>query len=158
MRKINVLCVGTIKEDFIKQGINEYLKRLSKFYQIKIVELNEFNYKNNNPSESERFLILENEKRQIIDRLSGYIISLCIEGKELDSIELSNTIKKIYNTNSEITIIIGGSYGLSEEIKKKSNLLLSFSKLTFPHQLMRLILLEQLYRATTIENNTPYHK
>lgn len=158
MRKINVLCVGTIKEDFIKQGINEYLKRLSKFYQIKIVELNEFNYKNNNPSESERFLILENEKRQIIDKLSGYIISLCIEGKELDSIELSNTIKKIYNTNSEITIIIGGSYGLSEEIKKKSNLLLSFSKLTFPHQLMRLILLEQLYRATTIENNTPYHK
>lgn len=158
MRKINVLCVGTIKEDFIKQGINEYLKRLSKFYQIKIVELNEFNYKNNNPSESERFLIIENEKRQIIDRLSGYIISLCIEGKELDSIELSNTIKKIYNTNSEITIIIGGSYGLSEEIKKKSNLLLSFSKLTFPHQLMRLILLEQLYRATTIENNTPYHK
>ena len=158
MRKINVLCVGTIKEDFIKQGINEYLKRLSKFYQIKIVELNEFNYKNNNPSGSERFLILENEKRQIIDRLSGYIISLCIEGKELDSIELSNTIKKIYNTNSEITIIIGGSYGLSEEIKKKSNLLLSFSKLTFPHQLMRLILLEQLYRATTIENNTPYHK
>ena len=158
MRKINVLCVGTIKEDFIKQGINEYLKRLSKFYQIKIVELNEFNYKNNNPNESERFLILENEKRQIIDRLSGYIISLCIEGKELDSIELSNTIKKIYNTNSEITIIIGGSYGLSEEIKKKSNLLLSFSKLTFPHQLMRLILLEQLYRATTIENNTPYHK
>ena len=158
MRKINVLCVGTIKEDFIKQGINEYLKRLSKFYQIKIVELNEFNYKNNNPSESERFLILENEKRQIIDRLSGYIISLCIEGKELDSIELSSTIKKIYNTNSEITIIIGGSYGLSEEIKKKSNLLLSFSKLTFPHQLMRLILLEQLYRATTIENNTPYHK
>lgn len=158
MRKINVLCVGTIKEDFIKQGINEYLKRLSKFCQIKIVELNEFNYKNNNPSESERFLILENEKRQIIDKLSGYIISLCIEGKELDSIELSNTIKKIYNTNSEITIIIGGSYGLSEEIKKKSNLLLSFSKLTFPHQLMRLILLEQLYRATTIENNTPYHK
>ena len=158
MRKINVLCVGTIKEDFIKQGVNEYLKRLSKFYQIKIVELNEFNYKDNNPSGSERFLILENEKRQIIDRLSGYIISLCIEGKELDSIELSNTIKKIYNTNSEITILMGGSYGLSEEIKKKSNLLLSFSKLTFPHQLMRLILLEQLYRATTIENNTPYHK
>ena len=158
MRKINILCVGTIKEDYIKQGINEFVKRLSKYYQIKIIELNETNLKNNNPTISERLVILENEKKQILDKLSGYVISLCIDGKQLDSVELSKTIKNIYNFNSEISIIIGGSYGLSDEVKKKSDLLLSFSKMTFPHQLMRLILLEQLYRATTIELNTPYHK
>ena len=158
MRKINIVCIGTIKEDYLKTGIGEFLKRLSNSYQLKIIELNEFRTSNNNPSLSERRLILENEKKLILDKLKGYIICLCIEGKQYDSVDFSKLLANVYNSNDEITFVIGGSYGLSDEIKNRANLLLSFSKFTFPHQLMRLILLEQIYRASTIEINSPYHK
>ncbi|MGN1227344.1 MAG: 23S rRNA (pseudouridine(1915)-N(3))-methyltransferase RlmH [Christensenellales bacterium] len=158
MRKITIICVGNLKEQYLKSGCDEYLKRLSKTYEIKIIELKEKIMQNNNPSNAERQLIINSEGKLILERLKGYVICLCIEGSQYSSENFSKLITNTYNTNDEITFVIGGSYGLSDEVKSKANIKLSFSKFTFPHQLMRLILLEQIYRASTIENNTPYHK
>ncbi|MBQ8749544.1 MAG: 23S rRNA (pseudouridine(1915)-N(3))-methyltransferase RlmH [Clostridia bacterium] len=158
MRKITVVCVGNLKENYLKSGCDEYIKRLSKNYEIKIIEINESKPSSNNPSSSERQLIIENEGKQIIEKLKGFIICLCIEGKQYDSVSFADIIKSSYLNFDEITFVIGGSYGLSDNVKNKANCKLSFSLFTFPHQLMRLILLEQIYRANTIELKTPYHK
>ena len=150
---IKIICVGKIKEDYLKQAIEEYKKRLSKYTKLEIIELQDINNNNIN-------IILEKEKELILNKISekDYVITLEIEGKELSSIELSNKIDNILLTNSNITFIIGGSYGLHEEIKLRSNFKLSFSKLTFPHQLFRVMLLEQIYRSYKILNNESYHK
>lgn len=150
---IKVVCVGKIKENFFKEAIEEYKKRLSKYTKLEIIELQDINNNNIN-------IILEKEKELILNKISekDYVITLEIEGKELSSIELSNKIDNILITNSNITFIIGGSYGLHEEIKLRSNFKLSFSKLTFPHQLFRVMLLEQIYRSYKILNNESYHK
>ena len=150
---IKIICVGKIKEDYLKEAIEEYKKRLSKYTKLEIIELQDINNNNIN-------IILENEKELILNKISekDYVITLEIEGKELSSIELSNKIDNILITNSNITFIIGGSYGLHEEIKLRSNFKLSFSKLTFPHQLFRVMLLEQIYRSYKILNNESYHK
>lgn len=158
MRKVNIVCVGKLKEDYLKNGINEYIKRLSNEIDVKIIEVDEYRLSSNNPNASERELIIENEGKLIIEKIKGYVICLCIEGKQYSSEDFSKIINDCYNYNDEITFIIGGSYGLSKNVKAKSNLNLSFSKFTFPHQLMRLILLEQIYRANSIIKNTPYHK
>ena len=158
MKKITVLCVGNLKENYLKSGCEEYLKRLSKFYDIKVVELNEKKFGSNNPNASERQLAMEAEADEILPKLKGYIICLCIEGKQMTSEKFSQILSNCYQTTDEITFIIGGSFGLSNRVKQKANLQLSFSLFTFPHQLMRMILLEQIYRATTIEQGTPYHK
>ena len=144
---LKIICVGKIKKQYIKEAIKDYKMRLSKYTRIEIVELDDDNIKD----EATRILKHLDEK--------SYIITLEIEGKELSSKELSDKIKElnIYG-ESNITFIIGGSDGLDESIKKKSNLALSFSRLTFPHQLFRVILLEQLYRAYKIINNEQYHK
>ena len=150
---IKVICVGKIKEKFFKEAIDEYLKRLSKYTKIELVELQDINNDNINIIlEKERDLILEKTKEK------DYIITLEIEGKELSSIELSNKINELQINNSNIVFIIGGSHGLHQDIKDKSNYKLSFSKLTFPHQLFRVILLEQIYRSFKILNNESYHK
>lgn len=150
---IKIICVGKIKEDYLKEAIEEYKKRLSKYTKLEIIELQDINNNNIN-------IILEKEKELILNKISekDYVITLEIEGKELSSIELSNKIDNILITNSNITFIIGGSYGLHEEIKLRSNFKLSFSKLTFPHQLFRVMLLEQIYRSYKILNNESYHK
>lgn len=150
---IKIICVGKIKEDYLKEAIEEYKKRLSKYTKLEIIELQDINNNNIN-------IILEKEKELILNKISekDYVIILEIEGKELSSIELSNKIDNILITNSNITFIIGGSYGLHEEIKLRSNFKLSFSKLTFPHQLFRVMLLEQIYRSYKILNNESYHK
>jgi len=147
---IKIICVGKIKESYLRDAIEEYKKRLSKYTKLEIIEL-EDESKNN---------ILELEKEKIIKYINSkdYIITLEIEGKELTSVDLANKISNIFITNSNITFIIGGSYGLHDEIKKISNMALSFSKLTFPHQLFRVMLLEQIYRAFKINNNETYHK
>ena len=147
---IKIICVGKIKENYLREAILEYKKRLSKYTKLEIIEL-EDESKNN---------ILELEKEKIIKYINSkdYIITLEIEGKELTSVELANKISNVFITNPNITFIIGGSYGLHDEIKKISNLSLSFSKLTFPHQLFRVMLLEQIYRAFKINNNETYHK
>lgn len=154
---IKVVCVGNIKEKFYVDAINEYKKRLSAFCNLNIIELKEHNI--NNPSLSEREIIKEKEGLEIKKHLGKFNILLNITGNELTSEKLADFIKeKAVNGNSELTFIIGGSYGVSNEIKNLVNFNLSFSKLTFPHQLFRVILLEQIYRAFTILNNKSYHK
>lgn len=147
---IKIICVGKIKEQFFKDAISEYKKRLSKYTKLEIIEL---------PDESVGN-ILEKEESSILKHLNekDYIITLEIEGNMLTSTELSEKINSILINNSNITFIIGGSYGLSDVIKKRSNYKLSFSKMTFPHQLFRIILLEQIYRSFKILNHESYHK
>lgn len=151
---IKLVCVGKIKENFVKEGINEYQKRLSAFENFSLIEVKEVNSKT--PLENMR-----QEGENILNKIDDdeFVITLEIEGKMLDSVQLAEFIdsKKTYGT-SKITFVIGGSNGLSSEVKKRSNYALSFSHFTFPHQLMRLIFLEQLYRAETIINHQEYHK
>ena len=150
---IKIICVGKIKEKYLKDAIEEYKKRLSKYTKLEIIEVSDID-------NSSVDIILQKEKEQIekfID-IKDYVITLEIDGNMLSSVELSNKLDAIFNTNSTITFIIGGSYGLHESIKKRSNYKLSFSKLTFPHQLFRVILLEQIYRCYKINNNEAYHK
>jgi len=122
MKKINILCVGNVKEDYLKSGINEYLKRLSKYYQVSVIEVNEENIFGNNPSEKEREKIIKLEGEQLLSKLKGYVICLCIEGKQIDSVSFSDYLSKAFLTESEITFVIGGSYGLSQDVKQKANL------------------------------------
>ncbi len=156
--KINIITVGKIKEKYLKDAIDEYKKRLSKFCNLSIIEVNESVAKVENDANIKKSL--EDEAQSIISKLKNeYVIALDIEGKEYSTIEISEKIKEItLKGASEISFIIGGSYGLDNSIKKRADLRLSFSRLTFPHQLFRVILLEQIYRAFKIINNEPYHK
>lgn len=150
---IKIICVGKIKEAFYRDAIEEYKKRLSKYTDIDIIEVADeglTDIKTSIKKESEKILKVVNQK--------DYIITMEIDGKELSSIDLANKIDNIFNINNNITFIIGGSYGLGDEVKNISNFKLSFSKLTFPHQLFRIILLEQIYRSFKINNNESYHK
>lgn len=150
---IKIICVGKIKEAFFRDAIDEYKKRLSKYTAVEIIEVQDeglTDQKTAIKKESEKILKVVNQK--------DFIITMEIEGKELSSQELASKIDNIFNINNNITFIIGGSYGLSDEVKQLSNFKLSFSKLTFPHQLFRIILLEQIYRAFKINNNESYHK
>lgn len=150
---IKILCVGKIKEKFFKDAISEYSKRLSKYTNLQIIEVDDINSDNINT-------ILDKEKDLIIKHISSkdYVITLEIEGKQLSSLELSKKIEELQIYNPSIVFIIGGSYGLHQQIKDRADYKLSFSKLTFPHQLFRIILLEQIYRAYKIINNESYHK
>jgi 23S rRNA (pseudouridine1915-N3)-methyltransferase len=143
---IKVIAVGKIKESFYKDAIKEYLKRLSKYVKIEIVEVEDEN--------------ITKEKANIIKHIKDkdYLIALDIEGKELDSVSFANKIDMLQTSHSNITFIIGGSDGLHKDIKELVKERISFSKLTFPHQLFRIILLEQIYRSYRIINNETYHK
>ena len=150
---IKIICVGKVKEKYLVDAINEYVKRLSKYTKINIIEVSDFDNSNKD-------IVLSKEKELIkkyIDE-KDYVITLEIEGNMLSSEQLANKIDKILIYNSNIVFIIGGSYGLHQDIKKRSNYKLSFSKLTFPHQLFRVNLLEQIYRSYKINNNESYHK
>lgn len=149
---ITIITVGKIKEKYLIEGINEYLKRISKYTKIKIIELEDESFDINKTlkAEADKMIKYINKK--------SYIITLDINGNQMNSIDFSNLINNKINLYSEITFIIGGSYGIDESIKKISNENLSFSKMTFPHQLFRLIFLEQLYRSFKIINNETYHK
>ena len=144
---IKIICVGKIKEKYLTDLINDYQKRINKYHKLEIIELKDSN--------------INNEKEEILKHIktSDYIISMCIEGKLLTTLELKDKIESLMlNGNSNITFIIGGSDGIHDEIKRQSNELISFSKLTFPHGLFRGILLEQIYRVFKIMNNETYHK
>ncbi len=144
---IKIICLGKIKEPYLNDLIDDYKKRISKYHKIEIIELKDTNN-------------LEEERDNILKHISNqdYLISLDIDGKEFDSVSFSKTIDDAFIKSGTITFVIGSSYGLHEDIKNKSNLRLSFSKLTFPHGLFRGILLEQLYRSFKILNNETYHK
>jgi len=150
---IKIIVVGQLKEKYLKEATEEYLKRIKKYTNIEIIEV-----KDEGLVEPEKALKLEKEK--IAKHLTGkeYLITMEIEGKSFTSLEFAEKLDQIQIQNSNITFIIGGSYGLLDELKKQSNLALSFSKMTFPHQLFRVLLLEQIYRAYKINNNESYHK
>lgn len=152
MLKINLVCVGNLKDKFYIDASAEYEKRLSRFCNLKITELKEFNETDN----IEQIKAIEG--KEIIGALKGFVILCDIKGQTLDSYELAHKIEELSTVSSEITFVIGGSYGVSEEVKKKAKFKLSISKMTFPHRLFRIMLLEQLYRAETILNGIKYHK
>ncbi len=143
---IKIICVGKLKEQYLKDAVLDYYKRISKYHKIELIELEDSNIK------PEKELILKHINRQ------DYIISLVISGNKISSLELAKKIDSTFITNSTITFIIGGSNGLDQDIINKSNYCLSFSDLTFPHQLFRVMLLEQIYRSFKILNNETYHK
>ena len=150
---IKIITVGNIKENYLKDAIDEYKKRLSRYTDIEIIEVKDESY-----DDIKKVLYQEASKIEKNIGEKDYIITLEIEGKEFSSEEFAKKMDNILIENSNITFIIGGSYGLDTRIKNKSNLKLSFSKMTFPHQLFRVILLEQIYRAYKINNNESYHK
>lgn len=150
---ITVLCVGNIKEKFYKDACAEYIKRLTRFGKVNIFEVSECHIGEGQDKEKEGKLLLKKINP------SSYKIALCVEGKKVSSEKLSELIENAgIDGKSEIAFIIGGSDGLSEEVKKAADLRLSFSDMTFPHQLMRVILLEQVYRAFKIIAGEKYHK
>jgi 23S rRNA (pseudouridine1915-N3)-methyltransferase len=153
---VSIICVGKVKEKYIIEGINEFLKRMQSFAKMKIVELKE------DGNDSSRNISIEKESEDIlktVEKLGGYNILLDIQGKNFSSEEMSEEIERLtVNGVSSINFIIGGSYGVSESVRKAVDMRLSFSKMTFPHQLMRLILSEQIYRWFSIIKNTKYHK
>lgn len=150
MITVEIIAVGKIKEDFFKKAAAEYIKRLSGYCKLKITEIPDF------PDDKTP---LEKEGSLIIPKISGVCVPLCVEGKQLSSEELASFINDCtVKGKSKITFIIGGSTGLSPKVKKMGDLCLSFSKMTFPHQLMRIILLEQIYRSFKIIKGESYHK
>ena len=158
--KITVLCVGKVKEKFYRDAIDEFSKRLSRYCKLEIIEVNDEKTEEQ-ASENEIRLVKEKEGERILKNIKedAYVISLCIDGKQLDSEELSEKIEKLgIQGTSHIYFVIGGSLGLADAVIKRADYKLSFSKMTFPHQLMRVILLEQIYRSYRIMNNQPYHK
>lgn len=157
--KVSVICVGKIKEKFFTDAIKEYAKRMSRFADFQIIELPDERIPDN-ASDKENELIKKREGEKILSKINpqSYVISLCIEGKTLDSTELADVIKKSCQHTSHICFIIGGSLGLSDEVKARSDLRLSFGRMTLPHQLMRVVLSEQIYRAFMINSGAAYHK
>ncbi|NLK27922.1 MAG: 23S rRNA (pseudouridine(1915)-N(3))-methyltransferase RlmH [Clostridiales bacterium] len=158
--KLTVICVGKLKEKYLKMGIEEYAKRLSRYCNLEIIELQDEKTPDH-ASETQEELIRKKEGERILKALKedSYCIALAIEGKMLSSEELAEKIANLgVSGNSHISFLIGGSLGLSQEVLHRADYKLSFSKMTFPHQLMRMILLEQIYRSYRINHNQPYHK
>jgi len=160
MHTVKIICIGDLKKNYLKDAINEYSKRLKPYCELKIVEIPEYKLPKN-PSRSTIEKALENESSKIIEKIAKaeYNIALCIEGKQFSSVEFSKIISNTsINGFSTINFIIGSSFGLSETIKEKSNLKLSLSSMTFSHQIARVLLLEQIYRAFNILSGGKYHK
>ena len=158
--KITILCVGKVKEKFYRDAIDEFAKRLSRYCKLEITEVADEKTEET-ASETEIRIIKAKEGERLLKNIKedAYVVCLCINGKQLDSEELSEKIEKLgIQGTSHIYFVIGGSLGLADEVVKRANFKLSFSKMTFPHQLMRVILMEQIYRSYRIMNHEPYHK
>ncbi|MDO4567086.1 MAG: 23S rRNA (pseudouridine(1915)-N(3))-methyltransferase RlmH [Oscillospiraceae bacterium] len=158
MQTIELICIGKLGAGFYGEGCAEYIKRLKPFYNLKISELPETRLLEDNTAG--RLKVIESESRLIASRLKGAArtAALCVEGKSLTSEELARFIKEAALDSRPLAFIIGGSLGLTEELKQSCGLRLSLSAMTLPHKLARLVLLEQIYRAATINNNIKYHK
>ena len=158
--KITLVTVGKIKEKFFEDAIKEYSKRLSRYCKLEILQVADEKTPEGD-SEAVELQIKEKEGQRILSliRDDAYVIALAIEGKMLDSEELAERIEKLGVSGiSQIVFVIGGSLGLSAQVMKRADYALSFSRMTFPHQLMRVVLLEQIYRSYRIMNHQPYHK
>ena len=161
MIKIDIISVGKLKEKFLKEASNEYIKRLQPFCKINIIEVPEYkHFLNPNPSQIQK--VINEEGEYIIKKTTpkSFKVAMCIEGHLASSEKLADGFSKLITINGKnhFTFIIGGSYGLSKQVKQFSNFKLSMSPLTFPHQLSRIILLEQIYRIFTIQSGKTYHK
>ena len=145
MNKVNIVCVGKIKEKFYTDAVNEYIKRMSRFAKVSAVELCE----RETP---------QKECDSILKALKGYVVALAVEGEKTDSLTLAKKMRTLLDAGKELTFVIGSSCGLDERVKAAADWKLSFSDMTFPHQLMRVILCEQIYRAFMINAGSEYHK
>ena len=159
MMKVTVICLGRLKEKYLTLATDEYRKRLSRYCSLEFLELEPVKLPDK-PSESEINAALEKEADLILKKIpqQSEVYTLCIEGKSLSSEEFAKNIDSLKNMGKSLTFIIGSSYGLSPKIKNLSRLKLSFSQMTFPHQLFRVMLLEQIYRAFMINSGSKYHK
>ncbi len=157
MLKIKIICVGKIKEKYYREAVDEYKKRLSRFACVTECEVREENISSGGDAETEKIISLEGVN--IERELKGRVICLAIEGKQMSSEKLAENIAKLKDAGvGEISLVIGGSYGISEKVKARADELISFSKMTFPHTLARVMLFEQLYRAFMISSGGKYHK
>ncbi len=156
MLSVNVVCIGKIKEAFYRDAIEEYAKRLSRFCRFSVIELAEKQLTGKNDADIS--IVKEDEGKRIVQAVKGYVIALDMRGEQLTSEQLSAKLSKLTDTTSTVTFVIGGSYGLSDCVLKRADYKLSFGKMTFPHQLMRVIAAEQIYRAFTIAEGSGYHK
>ncbi len=156
---INIICVGKIKEDYFSKAAAEFEKRLSRFCSINVIQIPDKSIPDN-PSEAECRAVLNKEGEQILKKIgkSDIVIAMCIEGKNLSSEEFAVKLSDFQMQSSTIDFVIGGSLGLSDEVKKRADFKLSMSRMTFPHRIARLMLEEQIYRAFKILSNETYHK
>lgn len=157
--QVTFITVGNLKEKYLLEAVAEYQKRLSIYARVELVELKEVKIANENNS-TEIANALKEEGAKIIERIpdGAYVVSLCVEGKSIDSISLAKLVGKVQDSSGKICFIIGSSYGLSDTVKARSDYKLSLSALTFPHQLARVMLYESVYRSFTILNGKKYHK
>ena len=155
--KINLITVGDLKEKYLIEACKEYLKRISRFHVINLITIEEEKLPKT-PSEADISKCLVKEGARIEKHLKGYVVILDVASEQVDSVKFAKIIDNASLNYDTISFVIGGSYGLSQSIKQQASMRLSFSKMTFPHQLFRVMLLEQIYRASTISNNILYHK
>ncbi len=157
MVKINLVVVGKVKEKYFSDAIGEYSKRLSRFCKLNIVEIKEENF-TDNPTDAEIDIIKKKEGENIIKKLEGKVLLTYISGKKFSSESFSKKLESYIDFGETITFVIGGSYGVSKEVVEKADDLISFSDMTFPHTMFRVMLLEQIYRSFKIKENSRYHK
>lgn len=159
MLSLKIICVGTLKESYFRDAVAEYSKRLAAFCKLSVIQLKETRVPDS-PSEKEIHMALDDEAKSILAEMSprAYKIAMCVEGKQLSSEKLAEKLAHIQSEHSEVCFVIGSSHGLSDKVKAACDMRLSFSELTFPHQLLRVILLEAVYRAFNINAGTKYHK
>lgn len=160
MMTVNIICVGNLKEKYWREACEEYAKRLGAFCRFNIIEVSESKLPKGG-SDADITKVIESEGERILQKCAGgsFVAAMCIEGKELSSVELSHRLERLaVSGSSRVDFIIGGSYGLSEAVKARADLRLSMSPMTFPHQLARVMLCEQIYRAFCISADTKYHK
>ncbi len=153
MYKVNLVAVGKVKEKYFSEAINEYKKRLARFCEFNIIECKEQSLEDIPES-----VALQRESEEIAKKLRGYVVVMAIEGEKTNSVNLSKLLTKVKDETGEITFVVGSSCGISEEIKRKADKLLSFSDMTFPHTLFRVMLCEQIYRGFMISGGGKYHK
>lgn len=159
MIKVTLIALSKLKEKYLKDASDEYLKRLSRYCKLQVVEI-EPERLNDNPSQNEINSALEKEAQAVFKRIpeSSYVAAMCIEGKKLSSEDFAETLSSAQFSSGGITFIIGSSYGLADSVKKRADIRLSVSDMTFPHQLFRIMLLEQIYRGFKINEGSAYHK
>ena len=159
MLSVNIICVGKLKESYLRDAVDEYSKRMKPLCRLNIVELSEERAPDN-PSPAEIQRIISAESDRIAQKISkgDHVIAMCVEGRNISSEELSKQLEDISMRSSTVDLIIGGSWGLSDTLKARADLRLSMGRMTFPHQLCRVMLLEQLYRGRKILSHEAYHK